>query len=364
MIRRHKQVDYVLFAAIGFLIVFGFVMLASASSDLGKIQFNDAYYYIKHQLFFGFSLGVIGFIVGYLLPYHFYKKVAPFLLLSNIVALFLVFTPLGFAVGGAYRWLRIGPMTIQPLEMLKISFVLYLAAWLANMQKKRNHSVFEGFIPFLAIVGVIGFLLLLQKSTSAVIILMPTALAIYFIAGARWKYIFATIGMGLLVLSIIICITPYRRERIMTFFDPNKDTAGSGYQINQSLMTIGSGGLWGVGYGNSFSKSYLPERIGDFIFAVVAEEFGFVGSMFILGIFLLVILRGYLIAKHTDDNFTRLILVGFSTILAIQVFVHVGANSGLIPLTGVPLPFVSYGGTALAVFMTMGGIMLNISKSA
>lgn len=364
MIRRDKQVDHALFAALIFLVVFGLVMLASASSDLGKVRFDDAYYYIKHQFLNGFLLGMAGFAVGYYLPYRFYKKFAPLLLLANVVALLLVFTPLGFAAGGASRWLQLGPLTVQPLEFLKITFIFYLAAWLSSTRAKRNESVFEGLVPFLGIAGVIGLFLLLQKSTSSVMILMPTALAIYFVAGAPWKYILTTVGLGVLLLAVVVYATPYRRERVMTFFDPSADTAGAGYQINQSLTTIGSGGMWGVGYGNSFSKNYLPERIGDFIFAVAAEEFGFIGTIVILSIFLLVILRGYLIAQRTTDQFAKLTLIGFSTILGIQVFIHVGANSGLIPLTGVPLPFVSYGGTALAVFMTMGGIMLNISKRA
>jgi cell division protein FtsW len=339
-------------------------MLASASSELGKVKFDDAYYYVQHQLLYGFSLGVIGFIAGYFTPFSFLKKIAPLLLIVNIVMLFLTFTPLGFGVGGANRWLAIGPLTVQPMEFLKITLVVYLAAWLADTRTKRRNSTTEGLIPFLAITGVIGLLLILQKSTSGVMILLPAAVTIYFISGAKLKYIGSVLLLGAIALGMLIYATPYRRERVMTYFDTGADTRDAGYQITQSLITIGSGGLWGVGFGNSLSKSYLPEQIGDFIFAVIAEEFGFVGSMVLLGVFLFVIMRGFLIAKRTSDQFLRLILVGFSTIISIQVFIHVGANSGLIPLTGVPLPFISYGGTALMVFMTMAGMMLSISKQA
>lgn len=364
MTSRRKQVDYALFTATIFLVIFGFVMLASASSDLGKSRFDDAYYYIKHQFMIGFLPGAAGFLIGFFLPYKHYRKFAPFLLLTNIILLFLVFTPLGFSAGGASRWIQVGPVTFQPMELLKLSFVMYLAAWLSNAKANRGANVFEGLMPFMAISGVIGLLLLLQHSTSSVMVLMPTALAIYFTAGARKRYIAAVVGIGLVFIAIIIMITPYRMQRIMTFMDPAADAQGAGYQINQSLITIGSGGMWGVGYGSSFSKRYLPERIGDFIFAVAAEEFGFIGSLVLIGTFFLVFTRGYLLARKIGDKFGKYLLVGFSTVIAVQAFIHIGANSGLIPLTGVPLPFISYGGTALAVFMTMGGIMLNISKNA
>lgn len=364
MTSRRKQVDYALFTATIFLVIFGFVLLASTSSDLGKSRFDDAYYYIKHQLMLGFLPGALGFLAGYFIPYKHYRKFAPFLLLANIVALFLVFTPLGFSAGGATRWIQVGPITFQPMELLKLTFVVYLAAWFSNAKTNRGGAVFEGLVPFMAISGVIGLLLLLQHSTSSVMVLMPTALAMYFAAGAKKRYIASVVGVGLVLIAAVIAITPYRLQRITTFMDPTADAQGAGYQINQSLITIGSGGLWGVGYGNSFSKQYLPERIGDFIFAVAAEEFGFIGSMVLIAAFFLVFTRGYLIARKIGDKFGKYMLVGFSTIIAVQAFIHIGANSGLIPLTGVPLPFISYGGTALAAFMTMGGIMLNISKSA
>ncbi|HUY69632.1 MAG TPA: putative peptidoglycan glycosyltransferase FtsW [Candidatus Tyrphobacter sp.] len=358
-----KQVDLIILISLILLVVFGLIELSSASSDLGKVVFNDAYYYLKHQIFYGLSFGVLGFLIGVLVPYKRYKKITPLLLIINLVFLLALFTPLGVSSGGAERWLKLGPIIFQPTELLKITLVLYLAAWFSNGRMNRRNFL-EGFLPFIAIVGFIGLLLLFQHSTSAAVILTLAALAIYFVGGANPKYLAAIFASGFLVLALAVWLTPYRFARIATFLHPSENAQGSSYQINQSLISIGSGGFWGVGYGQSEIKRYLPARIDDSIFAVLAEEFGFVGSTFLIAAYLLLIIRGYLLARDTKDSFARLILVGFSTILGVQVFIHIGANTGLIPLTGVPLPFISYGGTSLAIFITMAGMMLGISKYA
>ncbi len=340
-------------------------MLSSASSDMGKSRFNDPYYYLKHQLVYGLTLGLGGFIAGLLIPYNKYKKLAPFLLVLGILLLIAVFTPLGPSIGGARRWIDLGPLTLQPAEIVKLILVIYLAAWLSGSKNdSRRKSFSEGFLPFAAISGLIALLLLLEHSTSSVAIVLGTALTVYFAGGAKWKYILGTILAGAMIVGLFIFATPYRLNRIQTYLNPAADSSGSSYQINQSLFTIGSGSIFGVGYGNSASKKYLPERIGDAIFAIIAEEFGFVGSVFTIGLFFVIVGRGLLLARNMAEPMGRLLLVGFSTVIGIQVFMHIGAVSGLIPLTGVPLPFVSYGGTALAVFMTMVGIMLNVSKNA
>jgi cell division protein FtsW len=363
--RSRNHVDYVILISFIVLLIFGFVMLASASSDIGKSRFNDTYYYLKHQLLYGLTLGLGGFVAGLLIPYRKYKKIAPLFLVLGIGLLILVFTPLGSSIGGVRRWLDLGPLTLQPAEIIKLFFVVYLAAWLSNARDdSRRKNFAEGFIPFIAICGLIGLLLLLEHSTSSVIIILGTAFTVYFAGGAKGKYILATILAAVLVISLFVFTTPYQRSRIQTYLNPSADSSGSGYQINQSLFTIGSGGITGVGYGNSASKKYLPERIGDSIFAIIAEEFGFVGSVATIGLFFVLVGRGLMLARRITNPMGRLLLVGFSTTIGIQAFVHIGATSRLIPLTGVPLPFVSYGGTALAVFMTMIGIMLNVSKDA
>ncbi|MBI1839070.1 MAG: cell division protein FtsW [Candidatus Colwellbacteria bacterium] len=362
--RGVRQIDYVISVSIFILIVFGIAMLSSASSDLGKLKFDDAYYYLKHQALYGLSLGIVGFLAGLYVPFGYYKKFAPVLLILSLGALILVFTPYGVTSGGAQRWIQLGPVTIQPAEILKLTFIIYLAAWLSSSRRDRQHGLLEGFLPFLAVSGIIGVLLLLQKSTSAVVIIMLTALGTYFVGGAKKIYILYAVLLGAAVLAGVIYFTPYRLDRVKTFFEPTQDSQNAGYQLNQSLITIGSGGIFGVGYGKSVSKVYLPEKIGDSIFAVIAEEFGFLGSIVLIGTFFAIVFQGYRLAKRTGDKFGKLLLVGFSTIIGVQAFIHIASTSGLIPLTGVPLPFISYGGTALAVFMTMSGIMLNLGKNA
>ncbi len=360
--RRRQPIDYIVFVSAGLLIIFGLAALASASSDLGELKFGDAYYYLKHQVFYGLSLGLIGFWVGRTLNYRIYKRFAPIFLILSLLALVLVFSPFGITAGGAQRWIQLGPVTIQPSELLKLFFVGYLAAWLSSTKRERQKSVGEGFLPFLIISGIIAVMLLLQRSTSAAAILMVASLTIYFISGARKKYVLALIMLGLVSFAGVIMATDYRRERILSYFRPEAASEESTYQGRQALITIGSGGFTGVGYGQSASKNYLPERIGDSIFAIIAEEFGLVGSLAVISLFFVLAARMFILAKRAGDQFGKLLLVGFAAIIAFQTFVHIGANSGLIPLTGVPLPFISFGGTALAVFMTMIGVTLNISK--
>lgn len=359
--RAHKP-DYLIILCLAFLVIFGLVTLASASSNLGETKFNDSFYYLKHQVFYGLSVGLVGFLAAYKIYYRKYQKWAVFLLIFSIALLILVFTPLGFKAGGSERWVHLGPITFQPAEFLKITFVLYIAAWLAG-DKERYRSFYSGFVPLFIIFGLIAGLLFKQPATTTVVIIVASALIVYFVSGAKLRYV---LGMGILgaaFLAALIYITPYRFERILNFLDPNANPLGGGYHINQALIAIGSGGLTGVGFGQSTTKiQYLPEPIGDSIFAVVAEEMGFIGSLALIAIFAVFILRILLLAKKSKDRFGKLLLVGFGSLIALQVFVNVAAISGLIPLTGVPLPFISYGGTALAVFMTMGGIIVNISK--
>ncbi len=362
--RQSRGIDYVILAIICILVIFGLVVLSSASSDLGKSRFDDPLYYLQHQFLYGFLLGVIGFIVGLFIPYENYKKIAPFLLGVSLLAVALTFTPLGVSLGGASRWINLGPFTFQPAELLKFTFIIYLAAWLSGGKLNRQADFSRGFMIFAIISGFVALLLLLQKSTSSMVIIMAATLAVYFASGARLKYIFYIMGGGAILMALFIAMTPYRLQRVLTYFNPQSDSTGAGYQINQALITIGSGGITGVGYGKSTSKAYLPERIGDSIFAIIAEEFGFIGAISVITMFLFIVLRSYINAKNVRDMFGKLILIGFATIIGVQAFMHIASISGLIPLTGVPLPFISYGGTALAVFMTATGVMLNITKRA
>lgn len=361
--RSGHQPDYLLLAVIFLLVLGGLAVLASASSDLAKIRFNDSYYYLKHQMLFGLLPGLFGFLVAYFVPYRFYRVIALPLLLANLFLLTLVFTPLGVSSGGASRWLTIGPITFQPAEFLKIAFILYLAAWFANTRVNRTKNISEGLLPFLIISALTAGLLVAQPATSTVVILMSAALVIYFLAGARWKHIFGLMLVGALALALLVIATPYRMARITGYLNPQGDTQGANYHLNQALTALGSGGIFGVGYGQSQAKvGGLPEVVDDSIFAIVGQELGFVGAGSLLALFGVLTFRLFWLAQKTRDRFGKLILIGFGTIITFQAIVNIGAISGLLPLTGIPLPFVSYGGTALAVFLTMTGISVNVSR--
>ena len=356
--------DYILIIAVWALAIFGLAILSSASSELGKVKFDDTYYYLKHQLFYGFLIGGVGFWLTYKIYYRRLEKLALLLLFLNIAALILVLvSPLGLKIHGAERWLKIGPISFQPGEFLKFTFIVYLAVWFGSKLKRRN-SFFGGFLPFLIISGLIGALLLLQPSTSALIIIMAAALAVYFVSGAKLSFILLTIILGIAALAIVIYATPYRLDRILSYLNPASDPQGLGFHTRQSLMAIGSGGISGLGYGNSTLKKagFLPEPIGDSIFAVFAEEFGFIGVISLIAVFLILLLRGFALAKIAPDLFAKLFCIGIISIIIFQALIHIASVSGLIPFTGVPLPFASYGGSSLAILLTSMGVVANISK--
>lgn len=366
MIRTNNhRPDYIFLFCLIILTVFGFAMLSSASSDLGKIKFNDTYYYLEHQLLYGLIPGVFGFLIGALIYYRFWQKLAVPMLVLGVIGLLLVFTPLGFSHAGANRWLNLGPFSFQPAELLKIAFIIYLAVWLSSKGKNRQTDFFKGFLPFLFICASVAFLILIQPSTTTVFVIMAAGLAVYFASGAKIRYIAMIALLGAAALALLIYLTPYRFERLSSYWSPENNVLGSGYHTNQAITAIGSGGLFGVGFGKSTTKfKYLPEPIGDSIFAVIAEELGFVGAFMLIVVFAVFVIKGFFIANKSPDQFAKLTVVGFTSIIAIQVFIHIAAISGLTPLTGVPLPFISYGGTSLVVFLTMAGIIVNISKYA
>ncbi|MFA5084141.1 MAG: putative peptidoglycan glycosyltransferase FtsW [Candidatus Paceibacterota bacterium] len=359
---RPKKIDYFFILLVFLLAAFGLAMLASASSDLGKTKFNDTYYYLKHQILYGLIPGILGFFIAANVYYRRWEKLSLVLLVAGIGLLILVFTPMGILSGGARRWLAFGNFSFQPSEIVKFVLLFYLAAWLSR-NKDRTQKFISGFLPLIFLLVFICGILLVQHSTSAAMIIGISAVAVYFISGARFRYILAIILLGVLVLLLVIQFTPYRFERIKAFLEPQADPLGKSFQQNQTLMAIGSGRLWGRGYGQSTTKIHgLPEPIGDSIFAVIAEELGFVGAAGLVVAFFLLIWRSFAIAGRNPDNFAKIVAIGFGLIVGLQVFTHIAALTGLIPLTGVPLPFISYGGTALAVFLTMAGVVANISK--
>ena len=363
-----RHFDYLFLFCTIFLVIFGLVMLSSASFDLGKKKYNDPYYYLKHQLLVGLIFGGLGFLFASNFNYLRWEKLSFILLLINILLLILVFIPgLSYQSGSASRWLKLGSFSFQPAELLKFTFIIYLAAWLSK-KKQRKTAFIDGLLPFLVISLIIAVLVLKQPATATLVIVLASALVVYFVSGAKFKYIVLIILIGAILFSIVIYKSNYRRERVQTFIEKfflkkDVDILDKGFHIRQSLMAIGSGKLFGVGFGKSIIKyRSLPETVGDSIFAVIAEELGFVGSVILIGLYALLFFRGLKIAQKSKDEFGRLTVIGLISVVSFQVFVHIGANTGLLPFTGVPLPFISYGGTALAVFLTMMGVIVNISK--
>lgn len=343
--------------------LFGLFILTSASLGISTYQFGGPYYYLLHQLFFGLLPGIAAIYIASRIHYLFWKNYALLILLAAIFLTSLVFIPgFGFHYGGANRWLSLGPVSFQPSEFLKLAYIIYLAAWLESKSKSISSFKF-GFLPFIIMSGFIASFLIMQPDIGTLGVLMASILALFFVSGGNIKQLFGLSGALVLILGILIIIEPYRLERVKVFWNPAHDLEGSGYQINQALIAIGSGGFWGRGFGLSRQKfSYLPEPIGDSVFAIVAEELGFLGGAALLLLFLFLFLRGMRIARRAPDNFGKLLVSGIMFLIIFQILINVSAIIGLLPLTGIPLSFVSYGGSALMVTLAEIGIVLNISR--
>lgn len=371
--RGHKP-DWVFLTVVLILVVGGLLMLSSASSDKGKIEHGDAYYFVTNQLIKGLLPGVIGFLVGFGVYYRRWQgKIATILLLLNLILLVLVFSPIGVSANGSHRWITVGPITFQPSEFLKITFVLYLASLLSSANMKNMKKGWKTYCIFLLVSLVVVGLILIEPATTMAIILVGAGAIMYLLSGAPWKHIILTVMIGVIVVALLVVVTPYRFKRIV----PNWNVLAQNFfpslvversdvdtfHLNQSLIAIGTGQITGVGFGKSTSKySVLPEAMGDSIFAVIGEELGFVGGVLVVGAYLVLMWRGTAIVLRSDSGFARLVVIGFVSIVGIQALIHIGANTGLLPLTGITLPFISYGGTSLAVTLTMMGIVGNISR--
>lgn len=345
------------------LVVFGLIMLSSASAVMSYQNFGQNYYYFFRQLLLGGVLGFIGFIIASKIDFHQWRKYSPILVVVTLVLLILVFVPgLSLEYGGARRWLHIGAFTMQPAEMAKLTFLLYLAGWLEK-RRKNVHDFQSSFMPFLAILGILGLLVIAQPDVGTLSIIVISAITMYFVAGASIKHLALLLAGGALLFLLLIKIAPYRTARLTVFLNPDIDPQGIGYQINQSLLAVGSGGLFGQGLGKSIQKyNYLPEAAGDSIFAVIAEELGFLRVLVLLILFGILTYRGYRIARKAPDFFGKLVATGIVSWIVFQALFNIAAMLAIVPLTGVPLPFVSYGGTALMFALIGMGIVLNISK--
>ncbi len=359
-----RRADSVFLSLTFALCVVGIIILASASSvESYQTLGNPNGMLVKQLIALLMGLGAMFLLMG--ADYHRWQKLSKFLLIGSIALLLLPFIPgIGTELLGARRWISIGGFFFQPSEVVKLALIIYLASWLPKIRLDREEAK-KSFVPFVGILAFITIALLAQPDLGTALVIIGTAIVMYFVAGAPGK-IFAWIGVGMVVgVFLLIQISPYRAARLTVFLNPEGDTQGSGYHINQSLLAIGTGGLFGRGYGQSLQKyNYLPESAGDSIFAVAAEELGFFLTVGLVVLYVALFWRGVHLARAASDPTGRLMTIGITTWFTIQAFVNMGALTSLLPLTGEPLPFISNGGTSLIFSLAAVGILLNVSKSA
>lgn len=361
--KKLKKVDPIVLGVVLLLLVFGLVMISSAGVVVSKHRFNDEYYFLKHQLIVGVIPGVFLLFLVSKIKYTFWKKISLPFFVSAVVLLILVLIPgFGIHLQGASRWINLGPISFQPTEVMKLALIVYLASWLQSRLDVIK-SWQEGFLPFVTILGLVGILIILQPDVGTLGAISLIALTMFFVAGAPIKFIATLVGSGLALLMILIKVEPYRMNRFLAFWDPSIDPQGIGYQVNQALIAFGNGGIWGLGLGHSRQKfNYLPEPVGDSIFAIIGEELGLIGASLVVLLFLVFALRAFKIAKNAPDKFACFAVIGITAWIVFQALINIMAITHLIPLTGIPLPLVSYGSTSL-IFVLIGvGIILNVSR--
>lgn len=360
---KQKKVDRFFLIIIGLLIAVGVSMFISAS--LGILAKNEKVFYsvLFSQLVLGLGLGLVGMYFSNKIDYKFWRKYSFLFFVGSILLTACVFVPhLGWSHGGAQRWIQIGGFSFQPVEFLKFGFIIYFAAWLSWAKNKVQDFKF-GILPFAIMLALIAGILLKQPDTKSFILISVTGVGMLFLSGVPIRYIVGVGFGGILLLGSLLFFKPYLQERVKTFIDPSSNPQGSSYQIQQSFIALGSGGIFGRGFGQSIQKfSYLPEPQGDSLFAVIGEEFGFVGSIVIICLYILFALRGFRIANNSPDLFSRLMVSGIVILVVAQAFMHIASVTGVFPLTGVPLPFMSHGGTSLMIYLIAIGIIFNISK--
>lgn len=333
-------------------------MVYDSSSISALTEFGNKFYYLRDQTK-GVAIGIFGMIFAAFFDYRRYYKLALPMLLVSLALLVMVFIPsLGVKALGAHRWINLGFFILQPSELAKLITTIYLSAWLSRLEKNR-------FTAFLILLGMVVGLIILEPDLGTAIIIICISLIIYFCSGAPIKHLAALIPVVITGVLGLAISAPYRLRRITTFFNTNSDPLGASYHVRQVLIALGSGGLWGLGFGKSRQKFfYLPEASTDSIFAIIAEELGFIGATALIIVFVILIYRGFLIAKNAPDSFGKLLAFGMTSWIALQIIINLSSMVGLTPLTGIPLPFISYGGSAIVVELIGVGILLNISKQS
>lgn len=359
---QYHQPDYLLMLLLLGLLLFGLVMLSSAGSVLGFQRFHDSNFFLKKQII-NILIGFGFFLVTYQIDYRRWRAWSVPMMIAVVGLLLVVFLPgIGSYFLGAHRWVNLGFFLLQPSELAKIALIVYLAAWLEKREGHLN-SWRGALLPFLLSVGVVAGLIIAEPDLGTTTILIVMAMVLYFLAGGPWRYMLGLLSAGVATVFLLIKIAPYRAQRFTVFLNPALDPLGIGYHLNQALLAIGSGGWFGLGLGHSRQKfNYLPEPAGDSIFAIMAEELGFIAVVLFLLAWGLVIYRGIQIARHAPDRFAQLAAAGITVWLGFQTLLNIAALSKVVPLTGVPLPLLSYGGSSIITSMAAIGILLNISR--
>ncbi len=368
---KNKKPDYFLLSVSLLIILLGIIVFVSvsmarmATSEVDADQI-DFFYFLTRQFLTGLlPFSVVGYLM-YKIPIDKIRKAAPILLFFSLILVALTFIPgLGVTTRGARRWLRVGSITFQASEVLKLTFIIYLASWLSGRKtKRRRKEIFsETLLVFIFLCGLVSSLLLLQPDFSTLMVIVLTGSVMYFTYRTPLSHIL-TIGVfGLISSVFMVIISPYRLQRIRDAINPGFDIQGVSYQAHQAMIAIGSGGIFGLGFGMSNQKyGFLPFSMSDSIFAAYAEEAGFVGALILVTLFLLFFWRGLKIAKNCRSDFESLLVTGISFWIFFQAFVHMGSMTGILPITGIPLPFISYGRAHLLAEMSALGLLLNISK--
>jgi len=378
--KKKTQIDYWILSVVGILLILGILVLAGVSANFSQERFGNTTYFLFHQILFGIGPGLLLGFIAFRLPLEFFKKISGYLMLFAIFLMLLVFVPvLGIISGGASRWINLGFGTFQPSEFLKLAFIIYFAAWLINPAKRekfikdrnqigkslkdRLKNEAMGLLPFGLVLAIIVFLLLTQSDMSTLIVFLAVAVVMYWSANTPLWHTGAIITICLFAIFLMVKFAPYRIKRLLVFLNPNLDPMGMGYQLKQIMIAIGSGGIFGLGLGESVQKfGFIPQTMADSIFAIYAEELGFIGTSFLVILYGLILWRGFIIFRSSKDSFIRFLAVGISFWICFQAFFNISAMTGILPLTGIPLPFISYGGSHIMMELAAIGLLLNVSS--
>ena len=362
-IKNKFYVDYVLLALVILLVLFGVFVIYSASSYQSQVVYGDRYFFLKKQIV-GALLGLGVLVLFTFVPIQRLKKFDWVFLLVSVLGLALVFVPgLGKTTYGASRWINLGPITIQPSELAKFGFIFFSASRLSSA--KTDPKTFRAMLPTLLSGGLVCLLIILEPNMSITMCVGLCMLAMLFVGGCSIRHFIMLIIPVILIVPLLIVLEPYRMKRLTAFLDPWSSPLEEGFQLIQSYYALGSGGAFGVGYGNSRQKNlFLPFAESDFIFSIIGEEFGFVVCVLLIIVYALIVYRGYKIAKNAPTRFECYLTAGITSLIAIQTLLNIAVVTGSIPPTGLPLPFISAGSTSLLVFMSAIGVVLNVDRQS